>query len=106
MAFEDYKKKDSLVIVYTGKGKGKTSAALGLLARALGAGWSVAFLQFIKHWDVNEHHFIREIKDKLYGDRLLFYKGGEGFYKAGELSAKGVSNQQHEQAARKTYEKA
>ena len=37
-----------LLIVYTGNGKGKTTAALGLVFRALGHGWRTAFLQFIK----------------------------------------------------------
>lgn len=106
MAFEDYKQKDNLVLVYTGKGKGKTSASIGLMARALGTGWSVAFLQFIKHWDVGEHDFIKQIQKDVYGDKLLFFKGGEGFYNAGELSAKGVSDKQHHEAAKKTYDKA
>lgn len=50
MAFEDYKTKDSVTLVYTGEGKGKTSASIGLLARALGADWRVAFIQFVKYW--------------------------------------------------------
>ncbi len=37
-----------LVIVYTGKGKGKTTAALGMVLRALGHGYKVAMIQFIK----------------------------------------------------------
>ena len=37
-----------IVQVYTGDGKGKTTAALGLALRALGAGLKVAFLQFVK----------------------------------------------------------
>lgn len=106
MTFEDFKQKESLVIVYTGEGKGKTSASIGLLARALGTGWPVAFLQFIKHWDVGEHRFIRQIKKDVYGRQLLFYKGGAGFYRAGEMSAKGVSESQHKLAARKTYDRA
>lgn len=105
MAFEDYKTKESVVIVYTGEGKGKTSAGLGLLARGLGNGWSVAFIQFIKEWEVSEHIFITEIQ-KLYKDKLLFYKGGKGFYHARELSAENVSGSQHKQAALQTYEQA
>src|SRR5690606_27553963 len=57
VAFEDYKTKQSVVVVYTGEGKGKTSAGVGLLARALGAGWKVAFIQFVKSWQVSEHDF-------------------------------------------------
>lgn len=92
-----------MVIVYTGEGKGKTSASLGLLVRSLGAGWKVAYIQFIKHWKVNEHKFIEQIQP-IYGDKILFYKGGAGFYHAGELSAKGVSDSQHHEMAEKTYE--
>lgn len=105
MAFEDYKQKDSIVIVYTGEGKGKTSAALGLLVRALGSRLNVAFIQFIKYWGVGEHVFIRDIQD-IYSDQLLFYKGGKGFYKAGELSSKDISEQDHKKAAQDTYQQA
>jgi cob(I)alamin adenosyltransferase len=40
--------KKGLVIVYTGKGKGKTTAAMGLLLRAWGQGLRICMLQFIK----------------------------------------------------------
>ncbi len=105
MAFEDYRTKDSVVIVYTGEGKGKTSAGMGLLARALGNGWKVAFIQFIKHWNVGEHDFIHKI-EPLFGSQLLFFKGGKGFFDAGELSAKNVTEQEHKKAAVETYKKA
>ncbi|HSW66438.1 MAG TPA: cob(I)yrinic acid a,c-diamide adenosyltransferase [Bacillota bacterium] len=105
MAFEDYSTKDSVVVVYTGDGKGKTSAGLGLLTRALGNRWSVAFVQFIKHWGVGEHVFIRDIMP-LYGDQLHFYKGGKGFYNAGDLSAEFVTPEQHKAAALETYQEA
>jgi cob(I)alamin adenosyltransferase len=36
------------VIVYTGNGKGKSTAAFGMLFRAWGRGWTVAVLQFVK----------------------------------------------------------
>jgi cob(I)alamin adenosyltransferase len=105
MAFEDYKTKESVAIVYTGEGKGKTSAGIGLMARGLGNGWSVAFIQFIKEWEVSEHKFIAMIQDR-FGDKLIFYKGGKGFYHARELSADNVSGTEHKQAALETYEQA
>lgn len=105
MAFEDYQTKQSVVVVYTGEGKGKTSASVGLLARSLGSGWKAAYIQFIKHWDVGEHDFIHKI-EPLFGDKLFFYKGGKGFYDAGDLSAKNVSEAEHRRAARDTYDKA
>lgn len=105
MAFEDFKTKDSVVVVYTGEGKGKTSAGVGLLARALGRGWKVAFVQFIKHWQVGEHDFINQIQD-VFGEKLVFYKGGKGFYNAGDLSAKDVTPDEHILAAQETYDVA
>lgn len=105
MAFEDYKTKQSVMLVYTGEGKGKTSASVGLLARALGSGWTAAYVQFIKHWNVGEHDFIQKI-EPVFGDKLLFYKGGKGFYDAGDLSAKDVSEAEHKKAAQDTYEVA
>lgn len=103
MAFEDYETKPSVVIVYTGAGKGKTSAALGLIGRALGTDWRCAFVQFIKHWKVGEHDFLNTLSD-VYGDRLTFHTGGRGFFNLGEISAKHVSEEEHVQAARETYE--
>jgi len=105
MSFDDYKSKPSVVVVYTGEGKGKTSASLGLLTRALGNRWKVAFIQFIKYWGVGEHVFIRDIMP-VYEDQLFFYKGGKGFYKAGELSEKHISDKQHQAAAAATYKTA
>ena len=105
MSFEDFKTKDSVVIVYTGEGKGKTSAALGLMARGLGNRHNVAFIQFIKYWGVGEHVFIRDIMS-LFKDQLFFYKGGKGFYKAGDLSEKHISEEQHKNAAQETYKAA
>lgn len=103
--FEDFKQKESVVVVYTGDGKGKTSASLGLLARALGNRWNVAFIQFIKYWGVGEHVFLHDIMP-LYKDQLHFYKGGKGFYDAGELSADNITPEQHKKAAEETYQEA
>lgn len=103
MAFEEFETKKSVVVVYTGEGKGKTSASVGLMARALGTGWKVAYIQFIKHWNVGEHDFIAKIQD-VFGDDLKFHKGGKGFYNAGEISAKNVSDDEHKKAAKHTYD--
>ncbi len=103
MSFEGYQTKDSVVVVYTGLGKGKTSASLGLVCRALGRGWRVAYVQFIKHWEVGEHTFIHKI-EPLFKSHLTFYKGGKGFFNAGEISAKNVSADEHQIAAEQTYQ--
>lgn len=94
--------KERVVVVYTGEGKGKTSASLGLTFRALGAGHHVAFIQFIKLWDVSEHAFIQKIMP-MFEDSFDFYKGGLGFFEAGDLSSS-ATEQEHKQHARTTYE--
>ena len=102
MPDNDFKTKASVVLVYTGEGKGKTSASLGLLVRSLGAGWRVAYVQFIKLWDVSEHQFIHDIMP-IYDKRLDFYKGGLGFYDAGDMSSDS-SDEDHKRQARTTYD--
>lgn len=102
MPLENFNQKPTITVVYTGDGKGKTSAGLGLMARALGTGFRVAFVQFIKLWDVGEHQFIQTIMP-LYQGKLDFYKGGLGFFQAGELSS-GASTEEHAAEARKTYD--
>ncbi|MGQ9498813.1 MAG: cob(I)yrinic acid a,c-diamide adenosyltransferase [Dissulfurimicrobium sp.] len=47
-------KKRRYVHIYTGDGKGKTTAALGLVLRAIGAGWRVFFCQFLKEGEFSE----------------------------------------------------
>lgn len=50
---KDKKKKKGLVIVYTGKGKGKTTAALGIAIRAWGRKMKVGIIQFLKKKTAN-----------------------------------------------------
>lgn len=102
MAFEDFKQKKSVVVVYTGENKGKTSASIGLMCRALGRGQKVAYIQFIKHWEVGEHTFIHKI-EPIFGDALYFYKGGKGFFNAGEISEKNTTDEAHKKAATETF---
>lgn len=52
--------------VYTGDGKGKTTAAVGLAIRALGAGLRVAFLQFFKPDTSSEVSVLKKFEPKLF----------------------------------------
>jgi cob(I)alamin adenosyltransferase len=64
-----------LVLVFTGDGKGKTTAALGLVLRTLGHGEQVAVVQFIKGgWHPGEAKAL-----ELFGDALHWHALGEGF---------------------------
>ncbi|MBY0362211.1 MAG: cob(I)yrinic acid a,c-diamide adenosyltransferase [Phreatobacter sp.] len=64
-----------LLIVHTGPGKGKSTAAFGLALRALGHGWRVGVVQFIKGaWDTGERRAL-----ETFGDRVAWHTMGEGF---------------------------
>ncbi len=64
-----------LIIVHTGNGKGKTTAALGMVLRSLGHGYKVAIVQFIKGaWEPAE----KAVLEKWQG-QLQFHAMGEGF---------------------------
>ena len=64
-----------LVIINTGNGKGKTTAALGMVMRSLGHGYRVAIVQFIKGaWEPAEKAVLER-----FGDQLTFQAMGEGF---------------------------
>lgn len=54
-----------LVIVYTGDGKGKTTAALGMAMRAVGHGLRVAFVQFVKSEATGEHEAAKRLAPHL-----------------------------------------
>ena len=66
------------VQVYTGNGKGKTTAAIGLAIRSLGAGWRVFIAQFLKAGEYSEHKALAKFSDhltiKTYG-RNVFIRG-------------------------------
>ncbi len=64
-----------LIIVHTGNGKGKTTAALGMVMRSLGHGYRVAIIQFIKGaWEPAEKAVLQH-----WQDQLEFHAMGEGF---------------------------
>ena len=60
---EGGRRADSLVLVNTGNGKGKSSAALGVMLRALARDWKVAVVQFVKggDWKVGEEKIGRQL---------------------------------------------
>lgn len=70
--------KDSCVQVYTGNGKGKTTAALGLAIRAAGRGLSVKILQFLKGRDSGEQFVI----DKIENIQLIRVSACKKFFNA------------------------
>lgn len=51
--------------VYTGNGKGKTTAALGLALRAYGAGLKVFFVQFLKKGDYSEIGVLKKFSERI-----------------------------------------
>ena len=72
---EAAKEERGILIVYTGAGKGKTTAALGMVMRCLGHGMKVAVVQFIKGAiDTAEQRALRE-----FGDLVTFLRLGEGY---------------------------
>lgn len=64
-------KERGLLLVHTGEGKGKTTAALGLLVRAIGQGLNVLMIQFIKS------------PERTYGEKLTLEKLGVEIHQMG-----------------------
>ena len=85
-----------LIMVHTGYGKGKTTAALGLAFRALGHGLPVCIIQFMKGtWKYGELY-----STKRFTDLLEFHVAGEGFtWKSNDI-------ERHRRAAREGWELA
>ncbi|MDH5748837.1 MAG: cob(I)yrinic acid a,c-diamide adenosyltransferase [Rhodospirillales bacterium] len=64
-----------LIIVHTGKGKGKSTAAMGLAARAIGNGMKVGIVQFVKGvWETGERKVL-----EAFPDLCVMQAMGEGF---------------------------
>jgi cob(I)alamin adenosyltransferase len=65
---------DSLLLVNTGDGKGKSSAAFGVMVRAIARGWNVAVVQFVKSgdWKVGEEQVGRDLG-------VTWVNAGDGF---------------------------
>ncbi|MBW4629824.1 MAG: cob(I)yrinic acid a,c-diamide adenosyltransferase [Brasilonema octagenarum HA4186-MV1] len=76
MRIKNASNEKGLIVVHTGNGKGKTTAALGMVLRALGHGYKVAIIQFIKGaWEPAEKRVFSIWQDDL----LEFHAMGEGF---------------------------
>ena len=85
-----------LLIVHTGPGKGKSTAAFGLMLRALGHGWRVGVVQFIKGaWSTGERTALG-----AFGDRIAWHSMGEGFTWETQDKARDIA------AARRAFDKA
>ncbi|GAC1331946.1 MAG: cob(I)yrinic acid a,c-diamide adenosyltransferase [Beijerinckiaceae bacterium] len=84
-----------LLMVHTGPGKGKSTAAFGLVLRALGHGWKVGVVQFVKGaWDAGERRILERF------DGVAWHTMGEGFTWETQDRARDVA------AATRAWEKA
>ena len=86
-----------LIIVHTGKGKGKSSSGFGMILRCIAHGMPCAVVQFIKGaWDTGE----RRLLTAHFGDLCQFHAMGEGFTWETQDKARDIA------AARAGWEKA
>lgn len=85
-----------VLLVHTGAGKGKSTAAFGLALRALGHGWNVGVVQFVKGaWDTGEKHSFQK-----FGAQMSWHTMGEGFTWETQDKARDIA------AARRAFDKA
>ncbi|MEU3168088.1 cob(I)yrinic acid a,c-diamide adenosyltransferase [Streptosporangium sp. NPDC006930] len=70
-----------LLIVHTGPGKGKSTAAFGLALRAWNQGWPIGVFQFVKSakWRIGEERALRVLGDSGEGGAVSWHKMGEGW---------------------------
>ena len=70
-----------LVVVHTGSGKGKSTAAFGLALRAWNQGWPIGVFQFVKSakWRVGEENALRTLGASGQGGTVAWHKMGEGW---------------------------
>ena len=70
-----------LVVVHTGPGKGKSTAAFGLALRAWNQGWPIAVYQFVKSakWRVGEENALTTLGASGSGGTVSWHKMGEGW---------------------------
>lgn len=89
-----------MIFVFTGNGKGKTTAAIGQAIRVLGNKKQVAFIQFIKNpdWKTGEDRALQKFKKNL-----TFFKGGKGFV---GIMGDRLPRSVHQKAALSTWQRA
>ncbi|MCC6177738.1 MAG: cob(I)yrinic acid a,c-diamide adenosyltransferase [Chloroflexi bacterium] len=98
---QERKEPRGLVIVNTGDGKGKTTAALGLTLRAAGNGFRVLVIQFIKgRWKTGETKAIEALAPNVQLVRM-----GMGFT-IERLRDRRIPMEEHEEAASRAFERA
>jgi len=88
----DRSKRRGLTLVYTGDGKGKTTAALGLCLRAVGRGYKVLVLQFIKG------------PQRTYGETIAFARLGVDIRQLGIGFTWTKTPEEHREALAKAWE--
>ncbi len=102
---------NGLIYIFTGTGKGKTSAALGMALRAICDGKKVVWIAWYKEssWDVSEYK-----AGELLGENFSMFIGGKGFYFADHSKIKKitvgavtdkVSEDEHKKAAKESLQK-
>lgn len=88
-------KEKGLVILYTGEGKGKTTAALGLVLRAVGYKRKCLIVQFGKIWFSGEIEGVKKLSPYV-----KLFAGGKGFVK---IMRDKLPLSEHRQAANRTF---
>jgi cob(I)alamin adenosyltransferase len=91
------KSSHGLLIVYTGNGKGKTTAALGMALRAIGRGWRALMIQFGKGtWHYAELDTVKRLEPDF-----QIIPMGKGFYK---ILDDHYGEEEHREAAERALE--
>jgi cob(I)alamin adenosyltransferase len=85
---------EGLIYIFTGNGKGKTTAAIGQAVRAVGQGWKVLMVQFIKKWISGEVSSLKKLGVEIYPMGLGFVG----------IMGDTLPRSEHEKAARKALD--
>lgn len=92
----DSKNKNGLILIYTGNGKGKTTAALGTAFRSVGYDWNVCIVQFVKgNWKYGEMESVKLIPN------IELHQMGKGFCK---IMGDNIPESEHRSAAENALE--